>query len=46
MKVQILEPVNTMFVPKFCLSKPMDTGTNFDTIGPVTEEIKFTRMLQ
>ena len=30
-----------MFVPKFCLNKSMYTGTDFDTIGPVTKEIKF-----
>ena len=45
MKVQILEPVN-MFVPKICLNEPMHTGTDFDTIGPVTKEIEFTQMPQ
>ena len=40
MKVQILEPVNIMFVPKICLNEPMHMGTDFDTIGPVTKEIK------
>ena len=40
MKVQILEPVNNMFVLKICLNEPMHTGTDFDTIGPVTKEIK------
>ena len=42
-KVQILEPVN-MFASKICLNKPMHTGTDFDTSGPVTREIKFTQM--
>ena len=26
--------------PKICLNKPMHTGTDFDTNGPVTKEIK------
>ena len=39
-KVQILEPVNITFLPKTCLNKPMHTGTDFDSIGPVTQEIK------
>ena len=46
MKVQILEPVNIMFVPKVCLNKPIYTRTDFDTIGLVTKEIKFTQMPQ
>ena len=46
MRVQILEPVNIIFVPKIWLNKPMHTGTDFDTIGPVTEEIEFTQMPQ
>ena len=45
MKVQILEPVN-MFVPKICLNKPIDTGTDFDSIELVTKEIKFMQMPQ
>ena len=40
MKVQILEPVNITFLPKICLHKPRHTGTDFDSIGPVTKEIK------
>ena len=40
MKVQILEPVIIMFVPKICLNEPMHMGSDFDTIGPVTKEIK------
>ena len=27
-------------MPKICLNKPMLTGTDFDTTGPVTKEIK------
>ena len=46
MKDQILEPVSNMFVPKIYLNKPMHTGTDFDTIGPVTKKIKFTQMPQ
>ena len=46
MKDQILEPVSIMFVPKIYLNKPMHTGTDFDTIGPVTKKIKFTQMPQ
>ena len=46
MRVQILEPVNIIFVPKIWLNKPMHTGTDFDTIGPVTKEIEFTQMPQ
>ena len=40
MKVQILEPENITFVPKICLNESMHTGTNFDTIEPLTKEIK------
>ena len=46
LKVQILEPVNIMFVTIFCLIKPMHTETDFDTTGSVTKEIKFTQRPQ
>ena len=40
MKAQFLKSVNITFLPKICLNKLMHEGTDFNTIGPVTKEIK------